>query len=190
MSVKLKYFFLLHTLSHFHLFFKMLYDNFTISSFLREIRINISVFHVKRPQVEEPSCVCMQPPFLIWSIIIFHRLHNQIGCAVNLYWLFRHQTASRGWRGEECMGPGLGKEEILQAGSCSSSSLSFTSFPFFLQQVATHCLPYSRSCARHEDCSQDLVAGVSHQVGKIENTPQCEWHVLQLRNMTAWNSSL
>lgn len=85
MSVKLKYFFLLYTLSHFHLFFKMLYDNFTNCSFLGEISINISVFHVKRPQVEEPSCVRMQPPFLIWSIIIFHHLHNQIGCAVNLY---------------------------------------------------------------------------------------------------------
>lgn len=87
------------------------------------------------------------------------------------------------------MGPGLGKKEILQAGrniiGCSSSSLSFTSFPFFLQQVATHCLPHSRSCARHEDCSQDLAAGVSHQVGKIGNTEQYEWHVLQLRNMTA-----
>lgn len=121
---KTEFFCLLCIFRHFHLFFKMFYNNFVNWSFLREICISISMFHIcSNHYFHQLSSPC---------------LHNQTGCAVNLRWLLRHHSCRR----KDVWGP-VGRER--KAGSCHSSSL--LSFIFF-QQTTTHCLPYSISCAR------------------------------------------
>lgn len=153
----------------------------------------MSMFHIKRPQVEEPRCVCTQPLLQTWSHRYFASPKRPTSAQSD--WLSCQSVLALktpdSWRGG--VGPGLGEKETLQAGSCSSPSL--LPFFFFLFPPNSHPVPtllpklYKALGLQWWFGPRTGFQGVTWG-GESWKNPWHKWHALKLRNLAAWNSSL